>query len=106
MSVLNRFRRLSLVLVGSAALAACGLVPALDDAVIEQSIRDGVQQQTGITLTEVECPTSRPIQQGDVFTCSAVADDGRVLEISVTQDDAQGNVSWEVTNEFYPTPAP
>ena len=104
--MLNPFRRLGLILVGLAALAGCGLVPALDDSVIEQSIREGVQQQTGITIAEVECPTSRPIQQGDVFTCSAVADDGRVLEISVTQDDAQGNVSWEVTNEFFPTPAP
>lgn len=92
--VISTAGALALVLVG------CGTV--IDDARLEEEIRNGVQSQAGVNLTEVTCPENRPAQAGDVFTCSATGEDGRILEITITQADDQGNVGWEVTNEQLP----
>lgn len=94
----------ALAAMGAAlALAACSTFAALDDEVIEQNIREEVQSQVGLTLTSVECPTDRPLLEGDRFECTATGSDGRQLTITVTQDDAIGNVSWEVTGETPPS---
>ena len=45
----------------------------------------------------VDCPEDVPAGAGDTFRCTAVADDGSVATITVTQSDDQGNVRWEVT---------
>jgi hypothetical protein len=91
-------------LLAPLVLAGCGNV--IDDDQLETEIRNGVQTQAGVNLTEVTCPESRPIQAGDVFTCTATADDGRTLEITVTQNDDQGNVRWEVTGTNVPGQSP
>jgi hypothetical protein len=79
------------------AVAACQLTLTLDNERLEQVIKDGVAQQTGVTLTDVSCPDDRPLKQGDEFTCSATAADGAAVVISVTQTDDKGNVNWQVT---------
>jgi hypothetical protein len=85
-------------------LVACGSV--IDASALEAEIRDGVQSQAGVTLTEVVCPENRALSAGDVFTCTATANDGRTLEVTITQDDDQGNVRWQVTGESFASPSP
>lgn len=94
------------LILAALALAACNTLAALDDEVIEQNIRDELQSQVGVTLTSVDCPADRPLLAGDVFECTATGSDGRELVITVTQDDAAGNVNWEVTAESFPSPTP
>lgn len=84
------------------AVAGCQLSIVLDNDRLEQSIKDGVAEQTGVTLTDIDCPDDRPLKQGDQFTCSATSDAGAQVEITVTQTDDKGNVDWEVTSVTEP----
>ncbi len=107
MSFPRRPLRAALVAAALAlAFAGCNLTTGLDEEKLEQNIRDEIRTQTGLELSSIECPADRPLLQGDVFTCTATGTDGRQLTISVTQDDAAGNVSWEVTAETFPSPTP
>jgi hypothetical protein len=89
----------SLVLGGLLALAAvgCNTTLTLDDQRLEQVISQGFQEQTQHSLTAIDCPSDRPLQQGDTFTCDATTDDGESLVITVTQTDNAGNVHWSIT---------
>jgi hypothetical protein len=64
---------------------------------LERQIKDELRSQTGVTPTSVDCPQDVPAEKGDTFRCTAVADDGSVATITVTQANDQGNVRWEVT---------
>jgi hypothetical protein len=93
--------RVAGALVLALTLSGC-LSPVLNDEAIEANIREEVPRQANVNLTEVDCPDDRPIRQGDVFECTAITEDGRTLTITVTQNDDQGNVNWEVTGETGP----
>jgi hypothetical protein len=100
----HRLRRYRPLLAGLAAavltaglVAGCEVTLTLNESALEENIHDELQRQTQLSISTVECPGDRPLRQGDRFTCTAVTDDGMELEISVVQDDDQGNVSWEVT---------
>jgi len=75
--------------------AACQTTLTLDDARLEQVITDQFKTQTGVTLTAVDCPDDRPLQQGDTFNCTATTELDEALTIEVTQTDDTGNVSWK-----------
>jgi hypothetical protein len=96
---MKNFQTPSLVLGGLLALAAigCNTTLTLNDQVLEQKITQDFQVQTQHSLTTIDCPSDRPLQQGDTFTCSATTDDGESLVITVTQTDNAGNVHWSVT---------
>lgn len=82
-------------LVAGALLTACSTTLSLNADQLEQSITTGISQQMGVTMTVV-CPDDRPLQQGDVFTCTATPADGQSRTIEVTQTDSAGNVSWRL----------
>jgi hypothetical protein len=82
--------------LGLAAVIFAGCSTTLDGTRLQQVIADGLQEQAGVTATVV-CPSDRPLQLGDVFTCTATTADGQTLTITVTQTDSQGNVHWAVT---------
>jgi uncharacterized protein DUF4333 len=85
-----------LVSIGYAAVlfAACSGGQVLDNDRLQSVIASGLNDN-GITAT-VTCPDNRPLQQGDVFTCQAVTDDGLGLTVQVTQTDNTGNVNWQL----------
>jgi hypothetical protein len=92
-----RFPGLLLTLAAAPVLAAaCSTTLILDDVELEQVIATQFQEQTGVGLQSVSCPDDTPIEQGNVFQCTAVASDGQSLTIQVTQTDNTGNVNWEV----------
>lgn len=79
------------VLAVAGLLAGCS--SSLDGNSIEGQIADGMATQAGGTWT-VTCPSDIPIEQGATFTCEATGADGSISTITVTQDDADGNVTW------------
>ena len=78
------------------ASAACQTTLTLNDDQLEQSITDQFLAQTQVALTTIDCPSDRPLQQGDTFTCTATTELDEALTISVTQTDDQGHVNWSV----------
>ena len=78
------------------ATAACDTTLTLNDDQLEQTITQQFQAQTNVALTAIDCPSDRPLQTGDTFTCSATTELGESLTINVTQTDDQGNVNWTV----------
>jgi len=56
----------------------------------------GIEEQTGFAA-EVTCPEEeRPLEAGDVFDCNAAFEDGTEQVVTVTQQDAEGNIEWEL----------
>ena len=97
---MKNFKTPSLVLGGVLALAVFGCgngTQVLDDQRLEDVISQGFQEQTGYSLTAIDCPSDRPLQQGDTFNCSATTDQGDAIVITVTQTDNVGNVHWSIT---------
>ncbi len=92
-------RRLTASLAGlvlTASSTACSVSAVLDDSRLQDEIRNGFEQQTGLSAEGVDCPDSQPLQAGATFECTLTTVDGEPLTIRVTQADAQGNITWEV----------
>ena len=78
------------------ASAACQTTLTLNDDQLEQTITQQFYEQTNVALASLDCPSDRPLLQGDTFTCSATTELDESLTISVTQTDDQGHVNWNV----------
>lgn len=70
----------------------------LDDSRLQDEIRTGFEQQTGVSAQGVDCPDSQPLLAGATFECTLTTVD-EPLTIRVTQTDAQGNITWELVQE-------
>jgi len=96
---ITRRKSTTLFMVALFALATAACNPTLDDSALEQQISDGITEQTGVGISTIDCPSGRPLQAGDTFTCTATTDDGTTLTITVVQNDNQGNVHWEISGQ-------
>lgn len=85
------------LIVPMVALAAVGLLAgcskSLDGSSLQTQIADGMASQAGGTWT-VTCPSDIPMEKDATFTCDATNTDGTTSTITVTQTDADGNVTW------------
>lgn len=81
-------------LAAASALVLAGCSSSIDVADLETQVQDGLAQQEGGTWT-VQCPDSMEVQAGLTADCLATRDDGQTLEITITQDDDQGNITWK-----------
>ncbi len=89
-------RRMRLLLAPAVALVilgACSVTEELDTSKGEGQIKTYLQDNFGMSA-EVSCP-DREVKQGDVFECKADFSDGQSLRLKLTQDDDEGNVSFE-----------
>lgn len=77
------------------ALLLTGCTTTIDVASIETAVQDGLAEQVGGEWT-VTCPDSMEVQAGLTTNCMATSAHGQTLDVNVTQDDDQGNVTWEV----------
>lgn len=85
------------VLVAAAmalSLAAGACTPPLDTDGLEASLKDHVSQDTGATITAVQCPDVKA-EAGGTFECTATDDTGATFTLKVTQTDDQGNVVYD-----------
>ena len=88
----------SLPILAAVILAATGCTRSLDMAALDRSIRAGIDKQLQLPIATVSCPAGdRALRAGDKFDCTATPKEGGRLTVTVTQKDAAGNVSWEVT---------
>ncbi len=82
------------LLLGTTVLSGCAS-SNLDIDKLETNIATEMQSQLSLSGTPtVTCPDSVPIEQGNVFTCTAELD-GDSIDVKVTQTDDKGNVNWE-----------
>ena len=63
---------------------------------LEQSIRD----QLGVAVT-VSCPSDIPLGTGNITDCT-VTDGVDRKYLRITQDDANGHYTWEITSQDAP----
>lgn len=80
--------------LSTALLVGCSKTLNTDD--VEGQISSGLTEQVGGEFT-VDCPADPPAEAGGTFECTATSAEGQTATITVTQDDAEGNLSWEVT---------
>ena len=89
-------KRSVLLVFGVLLLAACS--KTLDDDRVAQSIQQDVIKQGGISLKTVTCPKNVKPEAGQSFECIGETDTGYTFTIPVKQQDAQGNLLWDVPN--------
>ncbi len=84
----------AMLMVSVSALAAC--TKTLNMEGVKTAIGAGLAEKTGIAIASVTCPDTREIKAGDTFQCTATAQTGGDLAVTVTQKDATGNITWEL----------
>ncbi|MGG6241368.1 DUF4333 domain-containing protein [Nodosilinea sp. AN01ver1] len=88
---------LGLLGLGVMGLSACG--NRLDTADIEANIQADIERQgRRLSLSGVRCPSDVSRQAGAYFRCVGELEPEGTFTINVTQQDNQGNVTWEVPN--------
>jgi hypothetical protein len=85
------------VLAGLVAVALAACTRTVNTDALEQQIAAELQAQAGVTPSSVDCPDDVEAEAGGTFTCTATTDDGSTATITVTQQDDEGNLRWEVT---------
>jgi Domain of unknown function (DUF4333) len=86
---------LRVAFLGALAFGVAGCTRSLDMDGVGQAIRSGIKEQLGLTVAELSCPESREMKAEDAFECTATTQGGARIQVSVTQNDDEGNVSWE-----------
>ncbi len=89
---------LSAAVALSAALAITGCSSGIDVDTLETTVAEGLAEQLGGEWT-VQCPDSMEVQAGLTTNCMATDADGNSVDVNITQDDDQGNVTWEVPSD-------
>ena len=87
----------TMALVAALAVLAAGCTATLDVDGLESQIMAGIQDQVEVEIDAVDGPDEITAEAGATFECTASAPDGSTATVTVTQDDDQGNVTWEVT---------
>lgn len=88
------------VLLTVASLSGCSASVStgssnLDINKLETMVASEMETQLNLSATPtVTCPDPVPIEQGNVFTCTAELN-GDTIDVEVTQTDDQGNVNWK-----------
>ncbi|WP_196358140.1 DUF4333 domain-containing protein [Nodosilinea nodulosa] len=83
--------------LGLLGLSACG--NRLNTTDIESSIKADIERQgRRLSLNAVRCPSDVSRQAGAYFRCVGELNPEGTFTINVTQQDNQGNITWEVPN--------
>ncbi|HEY9882088.1 MAG TPA: DUF4333 domain-containing protein [Thermosynechococcaceae cyanobacterium] len=84
------------VLFSACVLALVGCTKPLEHLQIENSIRDSVIRQGGVSLKTVSCPNDVKPAADQTFECLGTLDTGGTFAINVQQKDNQGTVQWDI----------
>jgi hypothetical protein len=85
-----------LLLAGALLLVGCQQHLDLDN--LKGIVSQGIQDQLGLVVSSVECPEQVMIESGNTFDCTASPEGGGELAVKITQNDDEGNVTWEVVD--------
>lgn len=91
--------------LAAVALFAVGCTKTLDTSNLETTLSSQLQDQMNLDSVTVSCPDSLKVQSGTSFTCTATAPDS-TFEVTVTQVDDAGNVTWKVSGAGTPSSVP
>ena len=80
------------VLATMLMLGACSKTLEMDE--VESQITTGIEEQTGATVAEIECPEEVEAKEGDTFECSVRGEDGSEATVEVTQTSDDGAITW------------
>lgn len=69
----------------------------LDTTKLESQIGAELTTRIGDTIV-VDCPKDQPVEKGYTFECVASDTSGTKRIVVITEDDDQGNVTWELTD--------
>jgi hypothetical protein len=87
--------RIRLLAVGCLVmLAACS--NTLDSAQLESEIAAQLGERFPDSAWTVVCPDDVEPQAGASFGCSATSADDQAFSIQVTQENAEGSVTWRI----------
>lgn len=82
-------------LVLTLALTACSSGFEPDMPAIEKSIADDLSEQIDAEAT-VDCPDTIEWEPGDDFYCEASADDGSRSRLTVSMQNDEGEIFWQI----------
>lgn len=85
-------------LIATIALSSCA--KTLESSKIEETIKADLNKQNGLSIKSITCPTEVKPEPGKTFECIGELDPDGGFFITVKQEDAQGNVSWEVPSSW------
>jgi hypothetical protein len=91
-------RRRPVVLIAlpaALALSACG-TKMLNTDKLEPKIKQGIEQQAGVKVKSVDCPSDVELKAGGKFNCTAVTTGGDRATVRVIQQDDKGNVRYQM----------
>ncbi len=88
---------LGTVCLSAALLGGCSTTTTLDYTKLQDGIATGLAEQVGGEWT-VKCPEGQPVAKGTTFVCDVTNTDGTTATVKVTEDDEEGNVSWETVD--------
>lgn len=74
---------------------ATGCSQTIDGSDIEREVAAGVDDLQGVEV-EVSCPDDIETEDGGTFTCTATDSEGTEEDVNVVQQDADGNVKWNM----------
>lgn len=95
----TRLALTALIAAGTFLLSACEFSvgsDGLDIDKLEDEISEGIESQTGESVSSIDCPESRDVEEGDTFTCDVELVGGESVTVEVEQTDDEGNVVWAV----------
>ena len=93
---LARTAAIAAVCLSVGLLAGCS--KSLDSTQVSDAIDSALTEQFEGDFT-VTCPSDIPAEAGNTFMCDVSnATDGSTAQVQVTQNDAEGNVTWEVVS--------
>jgi hypothetical protein len=84
----------------SAGILALGACAPLDTDGLEAQIEQSIARQAGGFKVEVDCPDDVKAEKGNNFECTVVAENGSRATIRVIQEDGEGDVRWEITEDI------
>lgn len=74
--------------------AACGTT--LDARGLESQIAEQLEARFTGSAWSVDCPDDVEPEAGATFECAATSDSDQSFDIAVTQEDAEGSVTWRI----------
>jgi hypothetical protein len=88
---------LPLSIVSLIALAGCA---SLDTEGLERQIEQSIANQAAGYKVEVSCPEDVDAGEGNNFDCTVVGENGNKATIRVIQEDGEGDVRWEISEDI------
>ncbi|QCH25251.1 hypothetical protein DSM43276_03525 [Mycobacteroides salmoniphilum] len=73
--------------------------PELVKAKLEQGLKDGIRDRTGVTLSSATCDGPLKGEKGATQRCEVVDGEGKAIGVTVTATDVQGSqisFNWKV----------